>query len=121
MEGWRSLMILHHVSNSNDNSYFGNYNETKIQYQTQLRTLLYPAIKKFIKDHQLVEINDAFHKKLVGFIRAALIGIFKDTDVIENSYRVSITHNVILRKLNVTIHMQDQSKYEYIFEFSISI
>lgn len=114
-------MILHHVSNSNDNSYFGNYNETKIQYQTQLRTLLYPAVKKFIKDHQLVEINDTFHKKLVGFIRGALIGIFKDTDIIENSYKISITHNVILRKLNVTIYMQDQSKYEYIFEFSISI
>ena len=107
-------MILHHVSNGNHNNYFGNYNEAKTQYQAQLRALLYPGIKKFIKDHQLVEINDAFHKKLVGFIRGALIGIFKDTDIIENSYQISITHNVM-------IHMQDQSKYEYIFEFSISI
>lgn len=114
-------MILHHVSNDNHNSYFGNYNEVKTQYQTQLRTLLYPAIKKFIKDHQLAEINDAFHRKLIGFIRGALIGIFKDTNVIESSYQISITHNVILRKLDVTIHMQDQSKCEYIFEFSISI
>lgn len=47
LEGWRSLMILHHVSNSNDNSYFDNYNETKIQYQTQLRTLLYTTFTNF--------------------------------------------------------------------------
>lgn len=114
-------MILHHVSNGNHNSYFGNYNEAKTQYQTQLRTLLYPVIKKFIKDHQLAEINDAFHRKLIGFIRGALIGIFKDSNVIESSYQISITHNVILRKLDVTIHMQDQNKYEYIFEFLISI
>lgn len=112
-------MVLKHTGNTHINRM--DYNDAKDQYQSMLRASLYPAIKKFIKDHQLVEINDSFHKKMVGFIRGALIGIFKDTDVADTSYEINMNHNVILRKLNITITMKDINKHEYVFDFAVSI
>lgn len=113
-------MVLKHTGNAHVNHHM-DYNDTKDQYQSMLRASLYPAIKKFIKDHQLVEINDSFQKKMVGFIRGALIGIFKDTDIVDTSYQINMNHNVILRKLNITFSMKDINKREYVFEFSVSI
>lgn len=91
------------------------------QYHEMLRKQLYPRITKFVRKNLLVEINEAFYRRIRRYIKDNLINIYYKTNINCKSFVISTSYDPTFYKLNVVIVMANKQGNTFRYTFKVSL